>query len=240
MGEIPKVLHAIWVGDESKCPHKWLATWRDKHPSWEFKLWGNAELAATDWTLRRQIEWLAARKMWHGVSDLMRYEILFHHGGVYVDADSECVEPIDELLAQCPASLLSPTVAFAAYENEIVAPGLIANGTIGAMAGHPVFAELMREIGQRRNPLRSGPKRMFGLWRRREQIWRATGPQAFTNAVRKVRQIYVLPSVSFYPVHHSGVVSPTRGKSYARQYWATTKNLYGSDGVELRNGIAGE
>jgi hypothetical protein len=41
--QIPKKLHVIWVGDESKRPDHWIQTWRDKHPTWEFRLWGNTE-----------------------------------------------------------------------------------------------------------------------------------------------------------------------------------------------------
>ena len=40
---IPKLMHFIWVGDESKCPRNCMATWQDLNPDWDFVLWGNAE-----------------------------------------------------------------------------------------------------------------------------------------------------------------------------------------------------
>jgi mannosyltransferase OCH1-like enzyme len=64
-----------------------------------------------------------------GVSDLMRYEILAAHGGV--DADSVCLEPLDDLLH---------LNSFAVFENEQIYPDRIANGFLGANAGHPLFA----------------------------------------------------------------------------------------------------
>jgi mannosyltransferase OCH1-like enzyme len=95
---IPKKLHAVWVGDESKCPHQWLQTWRDKHPAWEFKLWGNAEYDSVPWRSKRQMDIFRACGEWNAVADLMRYEILCEHGGVYVDADSMSVRAFDDWL----------------------------------------------------------------------------------------------------------------------------------------------
>ena len=31
-------------------------------------------------------------------SDLLRLQVLYNHGGVYLDTDMECIKPIDELL----------------------------------------------------------------------------------------------------------------------------------------------
>lgn len=37
---IPSKLHMIWVGDEAKRPDSCIETWRQNHPAWEFRLWG--------------------------------------------------------------------------------------------------------------------------------------------------------------------------------------------------------
>ena len=41
---IPKLFHFIWVGDDGKRPDNCIRTWIDRHPGWEFRLWGNDEL----------------------------------------------------------------------------------------------------------------------------------------------------------------------------------------------------
>jgi mannosyltransferase OCH1-like enzyme len=120
---IPKKLHLIWVGDDTKRPHHSIDSWKHKHPAWEFRVWSNAELDGTPWKARRQIDRFRALNHWDGVADLMRYEILHEHGGVYVDADSTCVRALDDWLLD--------TRMFAVWENERHSPGLIANGFIG-------------------------------------------------------------------------------------------------------------
>lgn len=99
---IPQKIHVIWVGDESKRPDQWISIWRDNHPTWEFRLWGNAELERQSWRSKKQIEIFRNSGHWEGVADLMRYEILFEHGGVYVDADSTSVRPLDSWLLAPP------------------------------------------------------------------------------------------------------------------------------------------
>ena len=42
-------MHCIWIGDESKRPDKWLQTWKDAHPEWEYSIWGNYELKNYQW-----------------------------------------------------------------------------------------------------------------------------------------------------------------------------------------------
>jgi mannosyltransferase OCH1-like enzyme len=67
----------------------------------------------------------------------MRYEILHDHGGVYVDADSTCVRPLDDWLRDMRM--------FAIWESEQHRPGLIANGFIGSAPQHPALAAIIHE-----------------------------------------------------------------------------------------------
>ena len=48
--------------------------------------------------------------------------ILYEYGGIFLDADSFCVKPIDDMLQNC--------VAFAGWEQEELRKGLIATGTM--------------------------------------------------------------------------------------------------------------
>jgi mannosyltransferase OCH1-like enzyme len=62
---------------------------RTKHPAWQCRVWRNAELDGMQWKSRRQIDIFRATERREGIADLMRYEILDDHGGVYVDADTD-------------------------------------------------------------------------------------------------------------------------------------------------------
>ena len=157
---IPKKLHVIWVGDEAKCPSPWIQTWKDMHPTWEFRQWGNAELDGLPWRSKRQMDRFRASGHWEGVADLMRYEILYEHGGVYVDADSVCVRPLDDWLLDVPM--------FAMWESEQHRPGLIANAFIGSIPRHHILQMIVDSIARMDKP----------AWRRdwRKWYWKGVRP----------------------------------------------------------------
>lgn len=213
---IPKKLHLIWVGDDKRRPDRWIDSWRTNHPDWSFRLWGNAELESTPWVCSRQIKSLAAAGRWEGVADVMRYEILSKHGGVYVDADSASVRPLDDWLLAAPM--------FAVWESEEHAPGLVANGFIGAVARHPALIEIIGRIKRLKDPLRM--RKPWRLWAKPVAPWKTVGPVLFSQVVRAQPrdQVKILPSALFLP-HHFRDMNEDLGKVvYARHFWQTTNS----------------
>eukprot|EP00937_MAST-01D_sp_MAST-1D-sp2_P007827 g7827.t1 len=133
---IPRVIHHIWLG--SPLPARFRAlreTWRAYHPTWRHVLWGDAEAAA--FGLRNRAAFDAAPN-WGEKSDLLRYEVLLRHGGVYVDTDFECVRALDELVELGLGF-------FAGISNT--ASVELNNGLVGAAPGHPLLARLVRCAG---------------------------------------------------------------------------------------------
>ena len=43
MLKIPKIIGHIWVG-HLQAPKEWMQTWRDYHPTWEYRLYDNEYL----------------------------------------------------------------------------------------------------------------------------------------------------------------------------------------------------
>ena len=89
---IPKILHMIWIGPKPFPYEANLQKYIELHPEWKINLW-------TDSNLPR----LRNRKIYKSIpiyaakADLLRIEILAIYGGVYVDADSYPIKPLDEL-----------------------------------------------------------------------------------------------------------------------------------------------
>jgi len=192
------------------------------HPAWEFKIWGNTELDTRVWQSQKQIDIFRAGGHWEGVADLMRYEILYEQGGVYVDADSACVRPLDDWLLD--------TRMFAVWENEIHSPGLVANGYIGCVPRHPALAAI-NKVTARMN------KR---VWRRAwpnpfrwEEIlpWKSVGPRFFTKMIMPFcpMDVTILPSILFLPQHYQDTNERQSSLIYCRHAWGTTHKSYAPD-----------
>jgi inositol phosphorylceramide mannosyltransferase catalytic subunit len=238
---IPRIIHVIWIGDERKRPDHNIATWRDNHPAWEFRLWSNAELERVPWRSKRQIGIYRDSGHWEGVADLMRYEILFEHGGVYVDADSTSLRPLDSWL-------LAPRM-FAVWESEQHRPGLVANTFIGSVPQHPALGAIIRATSRMNKP----------TWRRTWEIekwsglrprfryalspppWQMVGPVFFTKMISPFcpQDVTILPSILFLPRHFEDTQERQSSCTYARPDWGTTHLHGGPVATEPKVRLAG-
>lgn len=203
---IPKRLHIIWVGDEARRPDNCIETWRAMHPDWEFRLWGNADFAATPWINKAHMDAMWGREL-NGVADMMRWEILYRHGGVLVDADSICVRPLDDHLLECEA--------FACWESEVARPGLIAAGYFGCESENPFVGQIIKDIAAEASVV----DRM---------AWQSVGPQRVTDAYRAYgyTRLRIYPSHYFIPEHFTGIAYDGTDPVYAHQLWGSTRGAY--------------
>jgi len=203
---IPKIMHFIWVGDESKRPDNCIDTWRKHHPDWTFLIWGNAELNEVKWHNKDHMMAMYEREL-NGVADMMRWEILYSNGGIVLDADSISVRPLDDHLLDCEA--------FACWENEIVRPGLIAAGYFGAEAGNPFVKQIVKDIHAETSVTH-------------DMAWKTVGPLRLTESYRKYgySPLRIYPSHYFIPRHFSGQTYEGKDVIYADQLWGSTRKIY--------------
>lgn len=215
---IPKLLHFIWVGDETKCPTNCIDTWRALNPDYEFVVWGNQDLAEQDWFNKDHMTAMYAREL-NGVADMMRWEILHAKGGIVVDADSIALRPLDDHLLDCEA--------FACWENEIARPGLIAAGYFGAEAGNAFVEQIIRDINAEASVTH-------------DMAWKTVGPLRLTESYRKYTysQLRIYPSHYFIPRHFTGLQYEGGDPVYADQLWGSTLAAY--DDIHKRDVSGGE
>lgn len=92
---IPKKIHQIWLG--GKIPSKFetlTKTWSELNFDWEYKLWTDDNI---DFKLINEKIYNKSRNL--GVkSDILRYEILYNYGGVYVDTDFQCIKSFNDFI----------------------------------------------------------------------------------------------------------------------------------------------
>jgi GT2 family glycosyltransferase len=200
---IPKIIHQLWIGDKP-APIKLMNTWKEKHPDFEYIFWNEEEISKRSMIFECQNRIDEIEEI-NGKADIMRWEILYKYGGVFIDADSFCIENITQLIN---------VKYFAGYENEICRKGLLATGTMGFPANNSLVLECINYI--KNNPVSN---KETG-----NRAWKTVGPLLLTNVYNtgKYNDMTIYPSYYFLPIHHSGLEYKGHGKVYAFQQWGSS------------------
>ncbi len=104
---IPKVIHYCWVGGNPKpsSVQYCIDSWRRVCPDYEIVEWNETNY---DFTKNRYMKEAYEAEKWGFVPDYARLDIIYEHGGIYLDTDVELLKPFDSLLEND---------AFAGFEN---------------------------------------------------------------------------------------------------------------------------
>jgi len=210
---IPRTIHQIWLGPK-QAPQADMASWREKHPppGWTYKVWHEGNLP----TLRHQALFDAFHGVYHGQSDILRYEILYQFGGIYADADSTCLRTLDDAFID---------VEEGAWASDSYSGKFLAGGFMGAEPGHPLYAAILDSLdrfdvdevaNEERQALYGG-------------AWMFVGPGCLTRAVAQSKiPIRIFPGWHFFQQLHTGqeIEIPPGGIVYATHWWGSTKRLY--------------
>lgn len=89
--KIPKIVHQIWFGEPNLLRQKLLDYNQQiaKQNGYQYKLWNNDDRNEKKFPLTFTYQNKAIKKgqsRWAQVADLARLEILYHHGGIYIDS----------------------------------------------------------------------------------------------------------------------------------------------------------
>lgn len=119
---IPKKIHTVWVGNK---PFPFLvqrcfSSWKKYAPDVPVTIWTEENSPMNHPYVRK----MYAQKKWAFVADYIRFWVLYHEGGVYLDTDMEILRSIDPLFEN--------TIFFGKTSSD----GFISCGIIGAEPGH--------------------------------------------------------------------------------------------------------
>ncbi len=132
--KIPKIIHQVWL--DGPLPQNYYATvqsWIKYHPEWEYHLWTKEEIRY----LYLQNQPLFEEASAESQVEILRYEILYQFGGLFVDVDVECIKAFDILHELCDF--------YAGVEQNIRTP-FISSSIIGASAGHRLIKYCIQEL----------------------------------------------------------------------------------------------
>lgn len=172
---IPKCIHQIWLGP-NPIPQEYLQymeSWKKHHPTWEYKLWTDKEVAT--YPMQHRLHFESVNK-YAQKADILRYDILYREGGLYVDCDFEALAPLDALLERKTFVI--------GYERQ----GILCNALIASIPGHPILKEVQERLPYSLSVPAAIPCQ--------------TGPGFITDIIHPIRHlpgVYLAPTTIFYP-----------------------------------------
>lgn len=103
----PKIIHQTWKTHD--IPEKWkenVASCRQLNPDYEYRIWSDADIVNF---LSNHYPWFLESfynyKYDISRADAIRYFMMYHYGGVYIDMDIKCHVPFDQITNDFPSSV---------------------------------------------------------------------------------------------------------------------------------------
>ena len=226
--KIPKVIHFIWLGprpfpaESVENVRMWIA----HHPDWTVKFWTDRDRHLPCYGMKKENanrfsftllgKEYASSTNWGEKSDILRYEILYKEGGVYVDHDANCM-----------CSFVHLNDSFDFYAGLEAPHPLLAgqnltcgNGVIGSRAGHPVIWKTLQNISARWAPIGRKFRGEDG-YNRTERVLNRTYTaltEAVTGGVGEgENRDLVLPAAYFFA---KGRIKPLYSEHFYANAWA--------------------
>lgn len=132
---VPKILHHTWKNRE--IPEKWAAaqkSCKDLHPEYEFKLWTDADAVHF---IEEHYPWFLPTFLAYPYQiqrvDSIRYFILYHYGGIYMDLDMGCRKRIDFMRQYN-------------FTAPLTYPGGVSNDVIAAVPGDAYLHQVISNL----------------------------------------------------------------------------------------------
>ncbi len=184
INKIPKIIHQIWLGSKKKpewCMNSWKIDYINQNPEWEYRFWDEEEINKLSLINKKQYN---DEKNVRGKSDIVRYEILYQFGGIYIDSDSLCINPNKSL-----NNLINNKTFIAGREPKN--KQFVANGVIGCNINNQNIYKMIDFINKNYYNLKK-------KYPKDNQIWLVTNQPQFTKICEE-NNCHIYDSNVFYP-----------------------------------------
>lgn len=130
---IPRKIHYCWFGrnPKPKLAQKCIRSWKKKCPDYEIVEWNesNYDISSAPLYVCQAYE----SQKWAFVTDYVRLQVVYEHGGIYLDTDVELKKNLEPLLGY--------NAYFGFEDGKHINTGL----GFGAEKGAPILAEMMED-----------------------------------------------------------------------------------------------
>lgn len=203
---ISKKIHLIWIGGEQPDYLKlFIKTFYEHLPAFEIKIWGNKDLNKKNFP--KTIEYIRKVKKLHGkqmidqygekmynfklepltyskwaqITDLMRLEIVYNHGGYYFDTTFEILKPLYGLFNR--KEKFVGCNEYPRFKNA----SILSNSFFGAVKHSVILKRLLSE------------KKLSKIDIYSMEVDFETGPGYLRSGILKTDNVHIFPSTYFYP-----------------------------------------
>ncbi len=205
---IPKLVHLIWIGNQDYPDYfkLFLKTFYKYLPEFTIKVWGNKDLTRKNFpktfTYIQKAKKVHGKQMiddegnekytikgepmtyskWAQITDLMRLEIVYNHGGFYFDTTFEILKPMYTLLNKRQHRFIgcNEVPRFKDY-------GKLSNSFFGATKHNVILKRLLLK------------KNLNTIDFLDPQVEYQTGPYYLRNGIRSTDNYKILPTKTMYP-----------------------------------------
>lgn len=199
---IPKVIHYCWFGrgEKSELMKRCMESWKTYCPDWEIIEWNedNYDVNFCPYTAK------AYRENRMGfLPDAARLDIIYRHGGVYLDTDVELKRPIDELLEH---------EAWFGYGTDTE---INLGSGFGAEKGHWLLEKLLQQY------LTWDDKRDFVVCTTTDAkvfFEELPGFAADSRVQQKIRGVQILNNIGYYSTHHYANTWMSKRQAFLSQF----------------------
>jgi hypothetical protein len=203
---IPRKVHLIWIGGEPPDYLKlFLGTFQEHFSEFEIKVWGNKELTRKNFPKTidfiRKAKKLQGKQMiddygekmynfklepltyskWAQITDLMRLEIVYNHGGYYFDTTFEILKPMYNLLNR--KEKFVGCNEYPRFKNA----DILSNSFFGAIKHSPILHKLLSLRNLNKINLHT------------MAVDFETGPGYLRRGITTNDNVHIFPSKLFYP-----------------------------------------
>tara|TARA_B110000285_G_scaffold167283_1_gene186970 strand:- start:19 stop:906 length:888 start_codon:yes stop_codon:yes gene_type:complete len=222
---IPMKVHLIWIGTNPYPDYfdSFLKTFQENFNGFEIKVWGNKDLNRKNfpktYSYIQQAQKLQGKDMydsdgnrmlndkmepytyskWAQITDLMRLEIVYNHGGYYFDTTFEILKPMFKLFNKKQYKFIGCNEVPRFKDHNI-----LSNSFFGATKGNPILSRLISK------------SYLDTIDFYDMSVDFQTGPGYLRSAIKLSDSFHIFPTIYFYPFveeYGPGIDPPYRKSS---------------------------